>query len=371
MTTMTAASDKKGVRLNAERTQGWLRAVFEACGLTLADAADMAYGVIQPSLRGVDTHGLFRMPQYVENLRKGRVNAHADMRFVTSAGAMAILDADNGLGHVASGRAMRHAVNIAQKQGVGVVSVRNSSHFGASGTWAMLAAEADCIGLSWTNGHATMPPTGGVEARVHNCPLGVAIPAGKHPPLLLDIAMSLVAGARIRVAALQGLPIPPDWALTADGRVTTDATEAMNGLVLPMGAHKGYGLAVVADVLSGILSGSLSGIDVESQGSEALGQRMDARHGSRIGIGHFFLAIDPTFFMELAEFKSRVDRLIDQLHDTKHLEGVARILVPGELESERTAERRREGIPIQDKVLDLVRKAGESVGVPLPADLAV
>lgn len=361
-----AVGDMGPVFLDATETERWLASVFEACGMTQEHAPLLAYGVIQPSMRGIDTHGLYRMPQYVENLRVGQIKARPSMQFVVESGSIAVLDADNGSGHVAAMIGMRRAIETARAQGVGLVSIRNSSHYGASGTWAMLAVEADCIGLMWTNGNATMPPTGGAEARVHNAPLAIAVPAGKHPPLLLDIAMSAVAGAKVRLAAMKGETIPAEWSLTPDGRITTDAREALNGLLLPMGGHKGYGLAVMADVLAGILSGSSFSMKVNSQGSVALGQRDPGRIGSVLGVGHFCLAIDPAQFLSLDTFKAQVDALIDGLHETPLQPGANRILVPGELEADAFARRVKEGIPVDPRVLNLITDAAASVGLELP-----
>ena len=360
-----ASETESNIRVDGERMETWLVGLWSACGLPAGDASILANGLVAPSLRGVDSHGLVRIPQYVENFRSGRVNPHPDMRFDMESGSVAHLAADNGSGHVACARAMEKAVELARRYGVGVVSVRDSSHFGAAATWAMLASEQGCIGIVATNGPAVMPPTGGREPRLSNNPIAVAAPAGKHPPLVLDMAMSIAAGGKLRLAIMSGQSIPEGWALNKAGEPTTDPREATNGLLLPIGGHKGYGLALMVEVLAGVLSGSAFGTMVRSQGVAAIGQRLDTRTG-KIGVGHFVLALDVTHFMPLPEFVGRVDELIDQMHDTPLAAGATRVLVPGELEDAKAAERTAGGIPIPAPVFKAIEKAAASVNIEPP-----
>src|SRR5487761_521471 len=365
----TESTSTKTIRLDAGKTQAWAAMLFTACGMPADDATQLAFGVVQPSVRGVDSHGLIRIPQYLENLSQGRVNPNPKMSFITEFGGIAVLNADNGSGHVASARAMRRAIELARAFGIASISVRDSSHFGAAATWAALAADEDCIGMVWTNGPPVMPPTGGKEARLSNNPIAVAVPANQHPSVILDIAMSIAAGGKLRLAMMEGRSIPSDWALTKEGEPTTDPREATAGLLLPIGGHKGYGLAFIGDVLSGVLSGSLFGPDVRSQGVAAIGQKVDTRGGSKLGVGHFCMVIDVSKFMPVQEFKSRMDALIDQMHSSPPMPGFDRVWVPGEIENETAIERRATGIPIPVAVFTAIEKAAARVGQTVPTDL--
>jgi LDH2 family malate/lactate/ureidoglycolate dehydrogenase len=283
---------------------------------------------------------------------------------------VSVLDADNGMGHLSAARAMRRAIADAKRAGVGAVGVRNSTHLGAAGTYPLLAADAECIGQIQTNGPVVMPPTGATEPRVSTNPVGTAIPSGREFPLVLDVSMAVAAGGKISIAQLEGRQIPEGWALDIDGTPTRDPIAARQGMLLPIADHKGYGMALVSDVLSGVLTGSLFGPDVGSQGVAALGMKLDGGRSDTVGVGHFCLALDIAHFMDVSLFKKRVDVLIEQMHTAKRRSGVDRILVPGELEAETTVERQRNGIPLTEPILGAIVKASASVGVPTPSGLA-
>jgi LDH2 family malate/lactate/ureidoglycolate dehydrogenase len=332
------------------------------------DADLVAEILVRASLRGVDSHGVVRLPQYVDNLLTGRVTARPAMSWVVELGAIAVLDAGNGMGHVAATRAMGRAIEQASLLGVGAVGVRNSSHFGPAGEYPLLAAGSGLIGLAWTNGPPVMAPWGGREALLSNNPIAIGVPS-RSGPLVLDVAMSVAAGGKIRLAHLAGERIPAGWALTRDGEPTTDPEEATNGILLPIGGHKGYGLAFMADVLSGVLTGARFGADVRHQGVASLGQRLDEGDVEPPGVGHFFVALSVEAFGPADEFDERLSALVGQMHGSARIAGTERILVPGELENETAAEREAGGIPVPAGVLQAMLDAAGRVGVSPPPGL--
>ncbi len=335
-----------------------------AAGMEEADAGLVARILVRASARGVDSHGVVRLAQYVDNLLTGRVVGRAEMEWVVDLGAIGVLDAGNGMGHVAATRAMARAVDRALEFGVGAVAVRDSSHFGPAAEYPLQAAERGAIGITWTNGPPVMAPWGGREPRLCNNPIAIGVPS-ERGPLVLDIAMSVVAGGKIRLAHLAGERIPEGWALDSDGEPTTDPLEATEGMLLPIAGHKGYGMAFMADMLSGVLSGSAFGADVRHQGAASLGMRVGEPEPPRVG--HFLLALSPEAFAPDGAFPGRLEAFVAQMHGAALASGTERILVPGELELER--EREGTGLEVSAQVLEGILAAAERVGVAAPPDL--
>lgn len=357
------------IRTDPEVLRRFIRDAFAGCGLSERDAGLVSDSLVDTSLRGVDSHGVMRVPLYVDSIRAGKVSPTASMRFVESAEATAVLDADGGMGHVAMGMAMDEAVARATRYGVASVAVRNSSHFGASGHYALMAVPHECIGLVWTNGPAVMPPPGGREARVSNNPLAIAVPRGDDWPLLLDISFSVVARGKVRKAIVDGAEkIPEEWMLTADGRPTTDPHEAVNGLGRPIADHKGFGLAFMGEILAGALAGSGFGLSIASQWG---GVPPHAARAGSAGVGHICVAWSVASFMPPAAFRRLVDVLVDEVHACPTIPGAARPLVPGELEHEAELDRRRNGIPVSELELRNIVEAAGRVGVEAPPDLVL
>jgi LDH2 family malate/lactate/ureidoglycolate dehydrogenase len=307
-----------------------------------------------------------RVPLYLKRIAHGFLNPRPELRWESTRPAVAILDADDTLGHVAAVRAMQRAVELAKEHGIGCVGVRNSSHFGPAAHHASMAVEAGCIGISMTNGPPVMAPAGGREARLCNNPLAVAIPGGEHPPVVLDIAMSVAAGGKIHLARQEHRTIPEGWALSADGKPTTDPEKAVAGPLLPMGGHKGYGLAFVIEVLAGVLTGSHFAMDVRPQ--------WDTNHaGLEAGtshLGHLCIAIDVAAMASPDSFTARLRALVEQMHSCPPVDGVERVLTPGELEQRTTAQRSREGIPLSPAVLDALLAGAGGVGVSVATEHA-
>jgi LDH2 family malate/lactate/ureidoglycolate dehydrogenase len=250
---------------------------------------------------------------------------------------------------------METAIRKAKEVGVSCVSVRNSNHFGTCAHYSMMALQNDMIGLAFTNASAQIAPTGGAQKVLANNPWSVAVPAGQRFPVVLDMANSVVARGKIRMAAKEGKPIPADWAVDKNGVPTTDPRAALEGFLLPVGGYKGYGITLIVDLLTGVLADScygprVQGLDVV----EAIG-----------GVGHTFMAIDVAAFDDIAAFKARTDAYIGEIKDSKKAAGVEQIYLPGELEFLKEQERRRTGIPLHINIIKDLRAIAEETGVPL------
>lgn len=321
-----------------------LIAVAETIGFANADAQLLADAIVAAELRGIPSHGLLRFPMYIRGVAAGEINPRPEIDVLYSRAATESWDADSGLGVVIGQRAMQRAVELADRSGVGVVTVRNSSHSGALAVHVMRAAEAGMIGHFTSNAPALMAPYGGKEALLSNSPFAYAIPSGGSP-IILDMACSVAARGRIRTASKIGEPIPEGWAVDQNGRPTTDPSAAMLGVVLPFGGHKGSGLAVIYEILAAAVPGALLSLDVPKLFLSESADTLDLWR-----IGHMAMALDPAAFGSRETFVGTVDRLVDALRSSEPADGFDRVLVPGDREATLTALHRREGIRIDSDV---------------------
>ncbi len=337
------------VSIASERLKDCVTGIFVGQHVPESEARIVADSLVEADLRGVSSHGVVRVPTYVAGLKNGSINPRPRLDVVVDLGPRAIVDGDDGMGQVAADRAMRLAIERAREHGIGAVGLRRSRHCGAMAYWAIQALAADCIGFATTNAGLNMAPTGGRDKIIGNNPLAIAVPTNRPWPMVLDMATSVVAGGKLDVAAIRGQKIPPGWATDLDGNPTDDPVTARKGLLLPVGGPKGYGLAVMLDVLAGVLTG--------------------ARFGGGLGIpgsGQFFLAIQVDGFMPIAEFRDRMDQLIDQIHQSRRAPGSERIFVQGEIEYEMAQRRIREGIPLEEPTVDNLRRLASEAGAPSP-----
>lgn len=351
------ATDTTGMtRVNPEKLARFVSAAFEKLGVPKSDAAIAANVLVQADLRGVDTHGVIRFQPrawYVKWLKEGSMTAKPNFGIVAEKTSTALLDADHGMGMVAGHRAMEIAIRKAKDSGVGIVTVRNSRHYGMSAYYAMLALPHDMIGIAMTNASRQVVPTFGRDARYGTNPICFAVPAKDQRPFVLDMATNTAAAGKLEVAVRLGKAIPTGWALNEKAAPTTDPRVAQQARrLLPLGgsresgSHKGYGLGIVVEILCGVLTGTLT----------ALNPNQEPR-------GHFFGAINPNAFRPVAEFKADIDRLIGELKSTPPIEGESRVYVAGEIEFETAEERSERGIPLHSSVLKGLQEVGELVGV--------
>ena len=343
-------------RIDAAALCRLLEEVFQACGMGVEDAALLADSLVEADLSGVHSHGVMRVREYVDKLTRDGVDPRGRPNVVRQVGACLVVDGGNSMGQIGAHFAMQRVLEQAASLGLGAAAVRGSNHCGALAYFARRALECDMIGLATTNALPTMAPVGGAERIVGINPLAVAIPSAGPCPIVYDAAFSGSSHGKLRIHQQKGLPIPEGWAMDGDGRPTTDAAAAIDGLLAPIGGFKGVGLAMVMGLLSSMLSGA-------SYGTE-LG---DMETGPRAGQdGHFVAAIRVDAFVEAQVFKRRVSGVIEQVHNCRKAPGHQRLYVAGELEWLRRREYQRDGIPLNDVTLRDIGAAAVAVGVEVP-----
>ncbi|TXC99922.1 Ldh family oxidoreductase [Streptomyces sp. ISID311] len=330
--------------------------IFLAVGYSPLAARTVAESLVDADLRGVASHGALLVPMYVERIQRGSVSRAESAEVLYEFGAVATLDAHHGLGQLSGDQAMRMAIAKARSFGVGAVTVRNAFHFGAAFRYANAAADAGCLGVAAANTRPLMPAPGGAKPVVGNNPLAVAVPLPNGPSIVLDMALSEAALGKIRLAAQEGRSIPATWATDATGRPTTDPVAALDGMLLPTGGPKGYGLALMVDVLTGVLSGGAFGAGVQGLYADTTVPNNCA---------HFFLAIDPGAFGAAEDFARNALRLADEIKASPTKPGTDCVYLPGQLEHERAETAARSGIRIDGGVLAALHKTAESLRVEL------
>jgi LDH2 family malate/lactate/ureidoglycolate dehydrogenase len=332
---------------------------FATAGLSRADlreedARAVADSLVASDLRGTHSHGVVRLPFLVERIERGGANRTPQIRTVRETPASALLDGDRALGAITATRAMDMAIAKARTQGVGLVAATNSDFIGACAHYAMMALPHDMIGIAWTNGAPGMAPWGGRENSIGNNPIALAAPAGAQGPIVLDMALSVAAGGRIRLAAKKNERIPNGWLLDRDGKQTDDPGDLANGgSLLPLG-YKGYGLAVFGELLCGVLTGSHILREIPQWFKET---------AQTVGNGHLHIAIDIASFIAPDAFKSRADALGSMLKATPRIPGVDEILLPGERAWRTSEAQATAGIALADEVFTDLAALANRLGV--------
>ena len=343
----------------AHRAQ--LETILAAWGMPAQFAVRTAEVMAWADLHGIDSHGISMLPAYFERHQTGRVNIRAQPRILRETPVSALVDGDGGLGHEPSRQAMEAAIAKARAVGMAVVCIRNSSHFGACGFYAKMAADAGLIGMVATSASIVqVAPTGGAEARLGTDPWAFAAPGRDNEPFVLDMATTTVAAGRIRNKANEGLPTPPGWLLTQDGLPSTDPLEVQKGGFLTSlggsaegSSYKGYGLAVMVNILSSCLSGATLIIDP-----------LHTKKPAGMDIGHFFLALSPALFREDGAFEVDVATLCDALRATRPVDPSQPVMVAGDPERRNAARRMQDGIPVGRNLLAKIRQIAEESNVP-------
>ena len=340
--------------------------VFRHFGVPVEDARTAATVLQAADLRGIDSHGVARLHAYCGMLGKGRIDPHPTVTVVRESPSTATVDGGNGLGLVVGPKANAIAMEKADAVGTGWVSVRNTNHFGIAGYYVLEALKRDLIGLAMTNATKTVAPLWGAERMLGTNPIAIAFPGLEEPPIVVDMATSAAAYGKIEIARRVGKPIPVGWAIDRSGAPTTDPNAMIDGgAQLPLGStregggHKGYGLALMVDVLSAVLSGANWGPFTPPF---ALQQEIPARSVGK-GIGHFFGAMRIDAFIETNEFKRQIDDVIRTLRATRPAPGTSGPLIPGDPEREAESIRRRDGIPVVPAVIDELRDISRQTGI--------
>jgi L-2-hydroxycarboxylate dehydrogenase (NAD+) len=352
-------------RIQADTLHKFLAHVFQCLGVPQDDAWTAAGVIVLADVRGVETHGINNLDHYVDSLRVGRINPTPNVAVVRESPITAVLDGDGGMGLVVGVKAMEMCIAKAEAHGLGAVAVRRSMHYGMASYYSLMCLPHDMIGLSMTNNsRPTVFPTFGLEPMTSTNPISVAAPTNREAPYVMDFATSAVANSRVDLMRKTGAThIPFGWALDKEGNPTDDPQKALDALTFvplggtrELGSHKGYGLSVLVDILTGLLSGGIYG---------NLRDRVPpADEKLRYSSSHFFMALRVDYFRPIEEFKAAMDDMLRALKDSKKAAGHDRIYTHGEIEFETEGERRANGIPDHAFFVDQLRALATELDIP-------
>jgi LDH2 family malate/lactate/ureidoglycolate dehydrogenase len=344
-------TDRK-IHVSPPEARRLVQDILQGNGVSPSHASTIARCLIAADLRGVDTHGMNRIPSYIERIRQGALDAAAEPTVTQPTPVVAQVDAHNGFGFVAAHRGMQLAIEAAKVYGIGMTSVKHSNHFGMSAWLVQQALDEDMMSLVFTNSSPALPAFGGKSKLIGVSPIACGAPGREGSHFILDMAPSVAARGKIYKAKRRGEKIPLDWALDAEGRPTDDPEAALGGVMLPMGGPKGSALAIMMDVFSGVLSGS-------AFAGHVTGPYDPSRSAD---VGHFMVAIKPDLFMNLDEFRDRMQYLYGRVVGSDKAAGVDRIYFPGELEQLAQKKREVEGIPLVQAEIDALNAEASKVG---------
>ena len=342
-------------RVRPEALAGFIARAFVATGMPEADASSVAALMTEAELQGSDGHGAIRLAPYVKRIRAGGINLRPDIRIVQERAATALVDGDNGMGHLVMSKAAAIAADKARIAGIGWVGSTSSNHAGPASLYARMALPHDMIGLYFAVGNANhLPPWGGLSMLLSTNPIAVAVPAGDEPPVVLDMATTVAAYGKVKAKAQRGEAMPEGWMIDRQGQPLLDPKRADEGFLLPIGGYKGYGLALIVGLLAGTLNGAAMGREV-----------VDFNHDfvTPTNTGQAIAMIDIAAFGDPAEFKQRVDGLVREMRASERLPGVDRIWLPGEQSHAKRIANQRDGIPIGAALRRALDEVAAELGV--------
>lgn len=334
--------------------------ILTAEGVPRTDSETTAAALVVANLRGIETHGIMRVPAYVRRLRAGLINPMPQVSATSRRAFATVIDADNAFGPVAMAHALDACRASVETLGIGAVTVRRSNHFGAASVHTVPLAREGCIAMTMSPGAKSLAPYGSRAPLLGTNPMAVAAPAGRYAPWSLDMAASVAARGHIRLALHEGQPIPEGWALDEAGRPTTDPAAALRGVVLPFGGPKGSALSMMVDIFAGVLAGA---------GFAGSTRDWNADFSGPSDVGHFLLVMKVDAFMELLEFETRMETAIERLKALPPSEGVDEVLYPGERSGRSEASRLINGVPLGLKATAELTALGAEHGLALPAPL--
>ncbi|WP_027362618.1 Ldh family oxidoreductase [Desulfospira joergensenii] len=346
------------IHVMSQTLETFIKGILSKLGVPEDHGTMTAKRLVAAHMRGFDTHGIPCLIGYVDALDKGRIKSAPALNAETLSPWLTRVDGDNGLGQVAGTTAMEACLKSADTFGIGCAVVRRSNHFGAASAYSLMALEHDCIGIVTSNASAVTAPFGAAERLLGTNPLSVAVPAGKNPAFVIDMATSEGAMKKVRKALEEGKSIPPGWALDENGRKTIDPEAALKGVMLPFGGVKGSGITILTDILSGVLSGANFGGRVLS---------VFTNQERESGNGNFMLAIKVASLMPMDEFKARMDEELDRIMALKPAKGVEKVAYPGFFEHQTQVRRIKEGIPLERKLVEKMSRMGNEHGVLFPS----
>lgn len=340
-------------RFSVERLENFINSVLTSHGFLKTHARICSTRMIESDLRGMHGHGVFRLPSYCQRIREGGYNKSPNIKIQRETPVSALVKGDNGLGQVVMTKAVDLAISKAKKSGMAWVGIQQSNHAGAGGVYTSLSLRHDLISMYMAVGNANLlPPWGGVDQLLGTNPISFAMPTGKEPPLVLDMATTVTSYGKVKVNAQKGEPMPIGWMVDRQGRPLTDPSKVKEGFLIPIGGHKGYGLSLVIGCLAGVLNAA-------AVGSAVIDFNKDFK--SPTNTGHIYFAMKPDLFRDLDEYKAEMDLKLREIRESTPMEGTGPIRVPGEMALIREKEMRVQGIPIAPKVLADLQKIGKEL----------
>ncbi|MCC7486604.1 MAG: Ldh family oxidoreductase [Burkholderiales bacterium] len=339
--------------------EAFVARALEKVAIPPADARSIAELMVRADVQGSEGHGVFRLPQYIRRIRGGAVNVKPTIRVVREAAGMALVDGDNGMGHLVMRFATGRAIEKARTAGVAWVGVKWSNHAGPASLYATMPLEHDMIGLYLAVGNANhLPAWGGLDMLLSTNPIAVAVPGGDEPAIVLDMATTVAAYGKVKTRAQRGEMMPEGWMMDRGGRPLTDPKRSNEGFLLPIGGYKGYGLALVFGLLAGTLNGAAMGRDVVD---------FNADDATPTNTGHCIVAIDVAAFQPVAEFKRAVDALARDLRNSRRLPGFDAVRLPGDGAHAAREDRLRNGIPLPPALAAALEQLAKELDVEPPA----
>jgi LDH2 family malate/lactate/ureidoglycolate dehydrogenase len=343
-------------RFLAADIERFLVSAFAALGVPDADAKTVAHLMVKSDLYGHDTHGTFRLRQYVNRLRDGGTNPRAKVTIAAERDSTAVVDGDNGLGHLPMLFATELAMAKAHEHGIGWVGVRNGNHAGPASLYVNMPVQRDMIGIYAAVGSANhVPPFGGMDLLLGTNPIAIAVPAGNSPPFVLDMATTVAAAGKIKTLAQRGEPMPEGWMVGRDGRPLTDPTRQQEGFLLPIGGPKGYGLAMAIGLLAGTLNGAAFGKDVVD---------FTKNTASATNTGQFIAAISVAAFADVEMFKAVVDEIFETMRESATLPDHGQVRIPGDRRRVTFDDRTANGVPLHPKLVETLSDIAGELKIP-------
>jgi LDH2 family malate/lactate/ureidoglycolate dehydrogenase len=341
--------------LSIAKAEQFIAKALVALDVPSDDALIVAQLMIKSDLVGADGHGLFRLPAYLKRIRAGGINLKPNIRIEREQGATALINGDNALGHLVMNKAVSVAIEKVKEHSVCWVGSHYGNHSGAASVYVRKLAEQGFIGIYMAVGNANhMAPWGGIDLLLSTNPIAIAVPAGDHPMVLLDIATTVAAYGKVKLAAQKGESIPSDWMIDRQGQPITDPKRSAEGSLLPIGGYKGYGLAVMIGLLAGALNNAAVGKGTID---------FNAHHDLITNTGQTIIAVDPSAFGGKQEFINRVIDLVEDLKSSSTLPGINEIRVPGEGAAKMMASRMQQGIPITPELLESLNNCAKECGI--------
>ncbi len=335
--------------------QQFIQNALASQGLPQEDALKVSQLMAEADLQGSDGHGIIRLPQYIKRIQAGGINKHPKIRVVHERSAMAVVDGDNGMGHLVVSHAVDLAIEKASEAGVAWVSTRFSNHAGPASLYSRRPLQHNMLGLYFAVGNANhLPPWGGMDMLLSTNPISAGIPTSEEAPVVLDMATTVAAYGKVKAKAKRGEMMPPGWMIDRQGQPLLDPNKANDGFLLPIGEHKGYGLALIVGLLAGTLGGAAMGRDVVD---------FNADHVSVTNTGQAILVIDLAAFGDPEHFKHEVDRLVRDIRSSERLPGVERIWLPGEQSHEKRERYTTQGIPVAPTLIAELNALAAELGI--------